>query len=225
MREKRGFVRLNVDAHATYTIKGKNDTRDMVSLEDVSSEGLRVISNMPLQESDLLELRLQIPGIEGDVTALGQVVWQRQLTMDLLDTGIKFIEIDEPNKKKLIDFIERSIGRNAERRGYVRCDLNTGIKYSLISNPAIENDCLGVDVCILGLKIMAKEKLEKGTQLRIVFNLPDEKEQIVAKCTVVAWVKQGEQDLFETGIEFLEITEEDKGKISNYIQKILGKEK
>ncbi len=225
MQEKRGFVRLNVDAHATYTIKGEDDVRDMVSLEDISNGGIRVISNMPLQDSDLLELTLLIPGIDGDITAQGRVVWQRQITMDLLDTGIKFTEIDEHNKKKLIDFIESSTGRNVERREYVRCDLNTGIKYSLISNPGIEGDCIGVDVCILGLKIMAKEKLEKGTQLRIVFNLPDEKEQIVAKCTVVAWVKQGEQDLFETGIEFLEISEEDKGKIGDYIQKTLGKEK
>ena len=78
---------------------------------------------------------------------------------------------------------------------------------------------------MLGLKVMAKEKLEKGTQLRIVFNLPDEPDEIVAKCTVVAWVKQGEKDLFETGIEFLEISEQDKGKINNFIERTLRGQK
>ena len=225
MQEKRGYVRLNVDAHATFTIKGKDTIQDMVTLEDISSGGIRVIINIPLQNSDLLELKLQIPGIDGEIVALGRVVWQRQITMDLLDTGIEFTEINEQNKKKLLDFIEHSTGRNVERREYVRCDLNTGIKYSLVSSPGIKNDCLSVDVCILGLKIMAKEKLEKGTQLRIVFNLPDVEREIVAKCTVVAWVRQGEKDFFETGIEFLEISEEDKVKISNYIQNILSKKK
>ncbi|MFH1092565.1 MAG: PilZ domain-containing protein [Candidatus Omnitrophota bacterium] len=225
MLEKRGYVRLNIDAHASYTIKNRDNACDMVSLEDISSEGIRVISNRPLQNSDLLELTLQIPGMEGDITAQGRVVWQRQVTLDLLDTGIKFTEIDEHNKKKLDDFIKSSIGKNVEERKYVRCVLNAGIKYSLISNPGIENDCLSVDVCALGLKIMPREKLEKGTQLRIVFNLPDEKDEIVAKCTVVAWVKRAENDLFETGIEFLEISEEDKVKISNYIQKTLSREK
>ncbi|MCG2710967.1 MAG: PilZ domain-containing protein [Candidatus Omnitrophica bacterium] len=225
MKEKRGFIRLNIDAHAIYTIKGKDGVRDMVSLEDISSEGIRFISNMHLQNSDLLQLTLQIPGIDKDVTALGQVIWQRQLTMHLFDTGIRFTKIDKDNKKKLIDFIQYSRGRNIERREYIRSGLKTGIKYSLISDPGIQGDCFSVDVCALGLKIMLREKLEKGTQLRIVFNLPDGKGEVVAKCTVVAWGKQAEQELFETGVEFLEISEEDKGKIINYIQETLSREK
>ncbi len=225
MREKRGYVRLNVDAHVVYTVKGKEALQDIVTLDDISIGGIRVISNISLQNSDVLELTLRISGVEGDIVALGRVVWQRQVTMDVLDTGIDFTEIDEPNKKKLLDLIESAVGKTIERRDYVRCDLAAGIKYSLITNPEIINNCLSVDVCEVGLKIMAKEKLEKGTQLRIVFNLPAEGNEIAAKCTVVAWVKQGEKDLFEIGVEFLEIGEEDKGKISNYIQNMLSKKK
>ena len=225
MQERRGYVRLDVDAHATYTIKGKDASPDMVTLEDVSIEGIRVISNRALQNSDILQLTLRIPGVEGAIEALGRVIWQRQVTMDLLDTGIDFTEIDGQNKKKLLDFIEDSTGRTLERREYVRCELNTGVKYSLISNPEIKNECQCVDLCVRGLKIMAKEKLEKGTQLRVVFNLPDHTDEVAAKCTVVAWVRQGEKDLFETGIEFLEISETDKGKISSYIQSMISKKK
>lgn len=225
MQEKRGYVRLNVDAHATYTIQGKDTKEEMVTLEDVSSEGIRVISNVLVKNSDILNLTLRIPGIDGEISALGKVIWQRKISIDLLDTGIDFTQIDEQNKKKLIDFIEQSTGRNVERREYVRCNLETGIQYSLMDEPTIGNNCLSVDICVFGLKIMAREKLEKGTHLRIAFNLPDEQDEIVAKCTVVAWVKQGEKDLFETGIEFLEISDMDKAKISKYIQETLSDQK
>ncbi len=225
MQEKRGFVRLDVDAHMMYKIKGKNDSACRMSLEDVSSNGVRVISNKLLQNSDLLELTLEIPGIDGVIRAQGRVAWQRQVTMDLLDTGIEFTQINDIDKKKLVDFIEGSTGRDVERREYVRCPLNTGVRYLVVSDPEVERDCVSVDVCVLGLKIMAKEKLEKGTQLRIMFSLPDEKDQIVAKCTVVAWVKQGGENFFETGIEFLEISAENKDRINRYIQKTLGEGK
>lgn len=221
MKEKRGFVRINVDAHMTYAIKESAHPPQRVTLEDISSEGVRVIINKPLQSSDVLELTLQIPGIAKDIKAQAQVVWQREITFNLFDTGIRFTGMKDEDNKTLVDFIERITGRNTERREYVRCDLNTEIKYSLIGDPDMKNDCSSVDVCVLGLKILAREKLEKGTQLRIVFNLPQEKDEIVAKCTVVAWVKKGEKDLFETGIEFLEISEEDKGRISRFIQKKL----
>jgi len=172
----------------------------------------------------VLKLKLLIPEVDGEITALGRVVWQRELTMDLLDTGIEFTEIDEQNNKKLLDFIKHTTGRTIERREYVRCDLKTKIKYSLMSSPEMESDCQGL-MCVLGLKIMANEKLEKGTQLCIAFNLPEVESEIIVKCTVVAWVRQGEKDLFETGIEFLEISKEDKDKISSYIKNMLSKKK
>ncbi|MFH1063266.1 MAG: PilZ domain-containing protein [Candidatus Omnitrophota bacterium] len=218
MKEQRGYVRLDVDAHARYTLKGKNENPDMVSLEDVGCNGIRIISNRKLTENDILELALTIPGVDGDIILEGKAVWQRQVTMDLLDTGIQFTYIDEENRKKLFSFIEDSTGRTVERREYVRCDFKGEIKYSLLAEPETKKDCISVDVCTLGLKVMANEQLDKGTQLCVEFNLPGQEEKIIAKCTVVAWVKKSEDNLFETGIEFLEISDPDKEKIAEYVK-------
>jgi c-di-GMP-binding flagellar brake protein YcgR len=218
MKEQRGYVRLDVDAHARYTLKGKDEIPDIVSLEDVGCNGIRIISNRKLTENDILELALTIPGAQGDIFLEGKAVWQRQVTMNLLDTGIQFTYINEENREKLFSFIERTTGRTVERREYVRCDFNGEITYSLLNQPEFKKECMSVDVCILGLKVMAKEQLEKGTQLRVEFNLPGQDEKIVAKCTVVAWVKQNENNLVETGIEFLEISEEHKTQIEQYIK-------
>ena len=83
---------------------------------------------------------------------------------------------------------------------------------------------ISVDVCVFGLKAMLREQLDKGTQLNVRFTLPGQSMAIVAKCTVVAWVKQGQENLFETGIEFLEISKEDKNMIAEYVKNVHNSE-
>jgi len=219
MKEQRGYVRLNVDAHAMYKIKGLDDAPDMVSLEDVGCNGIRVISNKKLSKDDVLELVLNIPGVDGDIVLEGRAVWQRQVTMNLLDTGIQFTSIDDANKEKLFRFIEEITGRTVERREYVRCNFSGQVKYNRLDQPEIKKQCISVDVCTLGLKLMATEQLDKGTRLAVEFMLPGQKEKIIATCTVVAWFKQNEENLFETGIEFIEISDECKRTIDEYIKK------
>ena len=90
MRERRGFVRLEVDAHVLYKVKGMMGCQNMVTFDQLCYDGIRVISSNTLNDKDLLELTLQIPGIEGDIVAEGKVIWQRQVTMELLDIGMEF---------------------------------------------------------------------------------------------------------------------------------------
>jgi len=184
----------------------------------VGCDGIRIISNKKLNENDILELVLTIPGIDGDIVLEGKAVWQRQVTMDLLDTGIRFMSRDDVNREKLFKFIEDITGRTVERREYVRCDFFGEIEYSRLDQPAVKKQCKSIDVCILGLKVMTTEQLDKGTQLAVAFTLPGQEEKISAKCTVVAWFKQNEETLFETGIEFIEISDKYKNNIEEYIK-------
>lgn len=177
MKEQRGYVRLNVDAHASYTIKGNQDIPDRVGLEDLGCNGLRIISSKKLTEKDVLELVLNISGVEGDIRLEGKMVWQRQVTMDLLDIGIQFTYIDDQNRDKLFRFIEKATGRTVERREYVRCDFRAQIKYNLLDQPDVKKQCISIDVCPLGLKVMASEQMDKGTQLCVEFNLPGQAEK------------------------------------------------
>lgn len=221
MRENRGFVRLSIDARAKIKIKGSKCPAQMISVQDISGSGVRAISSMPVDENAHLELTLNIPGI-GDLRADGKVVWKRMISDTLFDLGIEFTAIEPAEKEKITNLIENKTGRVIERREFVRCDLKATFIYKLIEGPDLKKEAVSINVSASGLKALMKERLEKGTKLYIAFKLPQDEKEIIAKCTVVAWVKKGDQDLFETGIEFLEISDEDRKKISKYVKKTLG---
>lgn len=225
MQEQRGYVRLATEGYAIYTIRGKQDKPDKVSLNDISVGGLRMETYKQLSEQDVLELRLQIPGIEGELKAEGKAVWQRKLTSEVFDTGISFTSMEVQSQEKLTNFIAGIAGKIEERREFVRYALNATIKYQLLDMPEMEKNCKSIDVSSMGLKVLLDEQLEKGTKLYIAFKLPDEDCEIIAECTVVAWTRKGEENLFETGIQFLKISEEHKEKISRYIKRQLKENK
>ena len=224
MKEQRGYVRLDVRAEALYKIKGTPADPDTSDLEDVGCKGIRIICNKKLKETDILELTLRIPGVNGDINVDGKSVWQREVAIDLYDTGIQFISLEAENKEKLYNFIEDTTGRTAERREYVRGLCESIIEYSRLDQSNDKKNGISVDVCVFGLKAMLREQLDKGTQLNVRFTLPGQSMAIVAKCTVVAWVKQGQENLFETGIEFLEISKEDKNMIAEYVKNVHNSE-
>ena len=110
-----------------------------------------------------------------------------------------------------------------ERREFVRCDLSIAVKYKLTSGPDIEKGCLSADISCAGMKMIIPEKLERASKLQLSFHLPDEKREISTRGTV-AWIKGAGDNLFEAGIEFLEIKEEDKIIISRFVKRNLGLE-
>jgi len=225
MQEQRGYVRLATEGYAVYSIKGKQDKIEKVSLNDISAGGLRMETSRQLGKEDILELILQIPGIEGELKAEGKTAWQRELSPGIFDTGISFTSMEPRSQEKLTTFIAGVAGKIEERREFVRYDLDAIIKYRLLDMPEVEKNCKSIDVCSMGLKVLLEEQLGKGTKLYISFKLPDEGSEIIAECTVVAWTRKGNENLFETGIQFLKISEEHKAKISKYIKQQLKKNK
>ncbi len=217
MQEKRGFVRLTVEAKAEYVLPGKSPR--VVDLGDLGAGGMRVVCDEQISEGQVLKITLKIPGVLGDIQAEGRVVWQRKLGRDIFDTGIEFKNIEAEGEKKLTNYIQSVAGNLHEKREYVRCLISTPVKYRLLDVSGEEKVCESVDVSAAGLKVLTREKLERGTRLRIAFSHPSDGAEIVAKCTVVAWAKKSEaEDVFETGIEFLEISKEDREKISEYVR-------
>ena len=222
MEEKRGFVRLSVSARAEYTLPGKAP-KD-VELADLGARGMRIVCKEQFPEAQVLKMVLKIPGISGDIRGEGKVVWQRKLGRDVFDTGIEFAGLEDDGEERLIRFIEGIAGNLHEKREYVRCRIKTQVRYQVLDGDAEEKTCESVDVCAAGLKILTAQKLEKGTRLKVSFVQPEDKSEIIARCTVVAWFKKSESDLFETGIEFLEISEADREKIKNYVRRQIQKE-
>jgi len=106
--ERRRYIRLPVPIDMSYTISGNNKIHSTAT-KDISADGLRfIIHDKFIKESDLIELRLNIPNIPSAIHAKGRVVWKRKLSLEdraPFDVGIEFSEIEEDNKNTFLKFL------------------------------------------------------------------------------------------------------------------------
>ncbi|MBI4845099.1 MAG: PilZ domain-containing protein [Candidatus Omnitrophica bacterium] len=219
MDQRRKFVRLETTGKVIYSLKPGTTERKEAILQDISISGARVISDEIITTDREFSIILQIPGINHGLSGKATVKWQRRITEQMFDTGIEFVHMQEADRKALVSFVRESAGRIDDQRKYVRCPLEAEIKYKLLSQGKdVTKNCNSIDISVSGLKLFMKEKLEKGTQMRIEFNLPGEKNLIVADCVVVAWSKSAPEEMFVTGAEFIDISEENVEKISKYVK-------
>lgn len=108
-----------------------------------------------------------------------------------------------------------------ERRKFIRLNINVEIKYALISNATAERVAQTKDIGAGGICILADEPMKKGDILEINFLLPEVPPNVHAKGRV-AWVKPfsiaGDKNTrYDTGIEFTDITDEDRKRINRYV--------
>ena len=108
-----------------------------------------------------------------------------------------------------------------ERRKFIRLNINVEIKYSLVNNTANKRVAQTKDIGAGGICFLADEPLNKGDILEINFLLPEVPPNVHAKGRV-AWVKpfsiEGNKNTcYDTGIEFIDITDEDRKRINRYV--------
>lgn len=109
-----------------------------------------------------------------------------------------------------------------ERRRYPRLRAAV-IEYSFLDKESIQEAAFTRDVGAGGISIIVNEKIETATTLLLKIYLPEYNDPLRAKGKVV-WRQESIFKLpkttrYDIGIEFLEISEEDKQKISEYVQK------
>ena len=119
------------------------------------------------------------------------------------------------------------MGEEAKRR-YPRLPLNTEIVYRVLDQAEAELYTTGSkDISSGGLCIIVIEKLEPGAVLNLRFSLPELNKIVNAKGKVI-WVKElriGKKkagDFYEAGIEFMEIDQEERERIKDYVSSKMG---
>ncbi|MBU4304092.1 MAG: PilZ domain-containing protein [Candidatus Omnitrophica bacterium] len=223
MEQRRKFIRLAVDATVSYKLQDSGNSPAVAELQDISISGVRMVGDKPLVKGALLDIVLRIPGLKEEIKVKGVLKWQRNLGMQIYDTGVEFTQIDDSGKALIVEFIKGNVGMVEDRREFVRCKLNAVIGYRLYDDLSSEvKYCESVDVSASGLKLVIKEEMEKGTKLRVSFKLPDEDGEIIALCTIVAWSQAKTDGAHEAGIEFLEISPEDQIKVGKYVKRNFG---
>lgn len=220
-RERRGFARLYVGIEAAYQQEGKDNGQNTVLVQDISVSGVRFISNEVLKVDTILSFTLNIPDIKFPITASGKVVWQRKFSDSFYDTGIEFTQMPTELRQTLSNYIQQILGRVQENRQFVRCNLSTMISYRLANFPDLVSRGITVDISPTGLKIILKQRLEKGEKLKFEFTLPDESVPIFAEGTII-WCQVTSDNFYECGIEFTAIDDSQLELIDSYIKKTLG---
>ncbi len=111
-----------------------------------------------------------------------------------------------------------------EKRKFIRLELPIEVKYRISIDPVVENKSLSKDISAGGLRMILKEKLPPGLLLEIKINIPDD-ERLISTSGEIVWQDEiviDREVKYETGIRFVNISTEDREKISRYIRKELN---
>jgi c-di-GMP-binding flagellar brake protein YcgR len=112
-----------------------------------------------------------------------------------------------------------------ERRRYPRLDASVAIEYSIIGRAPLKETAFTKNIGAGGICLIVYEKIEVNTILSLKINLCDNSDIIEIKGNVV-WLSEFSLDpdkkkRWDIGIEFTEINEEDRKRISKYLFRLL----
>jgi len=98
MKERRMFQRIEDIVSVKYTTR-KGKLRDVTSV-NISGAGIRLSMAEKLEPGTVVDLKITIPDDPRPFSAVGEVVWQKEVNISgesvgrYYDTGIKFTKID-----------------------------------------------------------------------------------------------------------------------------------
>jgi serine/threonine protein kinase len=112
-----------------------------------------------------------------------------------------------------------------EDRRYRRLEEHIQICYKSLANPAISECVFTKDICDAGIKFVTKIPIPERVILEIDISLPDYVEHPTGRKDAikvlgrVKWISKGESmDGYEIGCEFLEVSEDDRNRLIEYIR-------
>ena len=106
-----------------------------------------------------------------------------------------------------------------ERRRFVRLNIPLEVDYQIAGRQDGFARSVTKDISPNGARFLVKEELPKGSILLICLKLPPALEVIQIKARAVWSKKEGveQQHIFDTGFEFVEISEKDKKLFFQYM--------
>ena len=114
-----------------------------------------------------------------------------------------------------------------EKRRFPRIPLNIDVNYKILDNLNLNpSPTQSKNISTDGICIIMLENVSPGTNLGLDFKIPNSDIKIKAKGKI-AWIKEfsfGFTDThkaYDAGIEFTDISEEEKTKIDFYVNKLL----
>ena len=112
-----------------------------------------------------------------------------------------------------------------ERRRFPRLIASVDVEYSILRKGTLQEQAVTKNISAGGICLIVYEKIEPGTFLALKILLSSINYIIEAKAKVI-WssyftVGPDGRDRYDLGIEFVEINESDRQKISQYVFKLI----
>ncbi|MFH0845478.1 MAG: PilZ domain-containing protein [Pseudomonadota bacterium] len=191
---------------ADYSISFCHHEMGAGKLRDLSESGVKIKSHRPFQLAG--EVEMFFPLEERSIIAKGRVSRVQKMG-DLYDVGITFTEIEKEHKEALLEFFKKN--RPEEMRRFPRLLCDQTITYSY---PGMGSGKL-LDLSKDGLRVKTHDTFQSETEVDI--SIPLEGRFIVAKGRIARVQKAG--DLYDVGISFTEIYEENRQALLDYFQR------
>ena len=100
--EKRKSPRLPLDVQVNY------QGNAFAKSKDISSGGICLITEEALEEKKIYKLAFSFPGEKELLESFGKVMWSRQATEHLYESGLSFWDIEKNLQEKIDNYFENS---------------------------------------------------------------------------------------------------------------------
>jgi len=180
------------------------------------------LKNLFSAQTIIKELKEKNSELEQEISKQAEERLKLQKEIDSLKITIssKPAELDVhspcPKEKKVTSF--------PERRKFSRLELSVDIKYSVIGKePLLEKQGRSKNISPAGIYLIVDEQIELGDVLSLVIRLPEDDHPIQVKGVVrwkaFVWVTDttDTRTRWDLGIEFIDINEDDRQKISKFV--------
>ena len=106
MTERRKFLRFDTALHAICDIVSEKCKASKYKVKNISKEGALLLLDKKLMEGTEINLTMDVPGDNVPIFASAEVAWQKESNEDsTFETGVKFKNINSPDKGKLLEYI------------------------------------------------------------------------------------------------------------------------
>jgi len=82
---------------------------------NISAGGMCVLMADPMREGTTPTIEFTLPDDERPVTCQGRITWCRasKIDPDLFEVGLAFVEIEEGDRQRIMDFVDAHLGAGA----------------------------------------------------------------------------------------------------------------
>ncbi len=105
-KERRKFKRFDAYMSVKYQAADTKELKGISLSKDLSREGIKINSTMPLSEGALLDLEINIPDDPKPVHTSGKIMWSRPAEgrQQGFDQGVRFVMMDPVDKFRVLDY-------------------------------------------------------------------------------------------------------------------------